>query len=169
MECIDVSGLPAHRSFAEQTEGLCHEMDLSEGWRVTCRKPDGEVVDTDKSGCALTPVSSRLPAFSGTICYEKDIFLDQECGRAVFCAEHIGEVCRLKVNGIPAGIRLTPPYQFELKELLKKGGNTLMIEVASTPARDQVNYPMAPFDFTYEAVEATGMYGNIQLLYKQAE
>ena len=57
---------------------------------------------------------------------------------------------------------------FDLKDALKRGSNRLVVEVATTPARDQANYPAAPFDFSYEAVAATGMYGKVQLLYAAA-
>ena len=69
------------------------------------------------------------------------------------------------MNGNTAGVCLTPPYQFDIKDLLQNGRNELMVEVATTPQRDQANYPQAPFDFTYETIEATGMYGAVRLLY----
>jgi hypothetical protein len=37
--------------------------------------------------------------------------------------------------------------------------------VATTPAREQMNYPQPPFDFSHSALEPTGMYGNIRLYF----
>lgn len=166
LEWDDVSGLPVHRSFRERMSDLTHSCDLTEGWRVTCIKPDGDIVNVDESGSRLAPVSDRLDAFSGMIRYEKVIRFNAAPDRAVFAAENIGEVCKMEVNDVSAGVCLTPPYQFDLTGLLRGGENKIVVEVATTPARDQVNYPMAPFDFTYETVEATGMFGDVVLMYE---
>ncbi len=166
LEWDDVSGLRVHRSFRERMSDLTHSCDLTEGWRVTCIKPDGDVVNVDESGSRLAPVSDRLDAFSGMIRYEKVIRFNAAPDRAVFAAENIGEVCKMEVNDVSAGVCLTPPYQFDLTGLLGGGENKIVVEVATTPARDQVNYPMAPFDFTYETVEATGMFGDVVLMYE---
>ena len=188
-ECDDASSYPVHRSFKEQREGLSEHMDLSAGWRVTCMRADGTAAacacgaaepeneggalrsdgtTAASAGGALRPVSDTDPAFSGIIRYEREVVLDKDAAGAVFVAEHVEDVCRMEVNGRPVGILLTPPYQFDLKDALKRGSNRLVVEVATTPARDQANYPAAPFDFSYEAVAATGMYGKVQLLYAAA-
>ena len=36
----------------------------------------------------------------------------------------------------------------------------------STPARDQLNIPQPPFDFSHEALEPTGMFGSVALQYR---
>jgi len=41
-----------------------------------------------------------------------------------------------------------------------------MAEVATSPARDQMNYPQAPFDFYHEALEPTGMFDSVEILYR---
>jgi hypothetical protein len=48
---------------------------------------------------------------------------------------------------------------------LQAGRNVIEVEVATTPARDQLNYPQPPFDFSYEALEPTGMFGKVTLYY----
>ena len=53
--------------------------------------------------------------------------------------------------------------QVEVTGLLKTGENEITIEVATTPAREQLALPQPPFDFGYEATEATGMFGKIGL------
>ena len=46
------------------------------------------------------------------------------------------------------------------------GENRLTVEMASTPARDQLNIPQPPFDFSHEALEPTGMFGEITLQFR---
>jgi hypothetical protein len=70
------------------------------------------------------------------------------------------------VNGELAGSCLVPPYQLELTDFLKDGENRIAVEVANTPARDQLNYPMPPFDFKHDALEPSGMFGEISLYLK---
>lgn len=89
--------------------------------------------------------------------------LDSVPSEAYLKAEEVYEVMRVSVNGIEAGTVLAPPYQISLGGLLRTGENELLIEVASTPARDQANYPSPPFDFFHEALEPAGMYGSIEL------
>ena len=114
----------------------------------------------------LVPVSDSLPAFSGLIRYEKEFSLDEKPGEAWFTAENVYESLRLTVNGLPAGICLTPPYALEISEYLKPGRNCLCAETATTPARDQMNYPRAPLDFSHEALEDSGMVGRVTLNFR---
>ena len=80
--------------------------------------------------------------------------------------EQIFESLHLTVNGEEAGFRLTPPYAVELTRYLKNGENCIIAEIATTPARDQMNYPQPPFDFYHEALEPTGMFGKVELQYR---
>ena len=86
--------------------------------------------------------------------------------KAVLKAEHVYEVMRVWVNGSEVGFRMIPPYQIELTGFFRTGENEIVIEVANTPGRDQANYLSAPFDFQHEAIEPSGMFGKVLLLYK---
>ena len=39
--------------------------------------------------------------------------------------------------------------------------------MATTPARNQMNYPQPPFDFYHEALELTGVFGKTECIDKQ--
>lgn len=160
-ECSTVSGLPKHIFPRQKLEACTGQIDLSEGWEVTCMKAYGEEVLRYHEDGKLRPVSERLPAFSGVIRYEKTFLLEEEMPHACFTAQEVYEVLHVRVNDTCAGRKLTPPYQIDISSLLREGKNTITAEVATTPARDQMNYPAAPFDFTYEALEPTGMCGKI--------
>ena len=170
MEQKEIVPEQRHLSCTEQTEGLA-SLDLSKGWKVSRTKATSypefapeKCFETDE----LQPISDLDPSFSGVIRYEKTFTLDKAPAKAFLKAENVYEVCRLTVNGQDAGMCLIPPYQFDLSGLLREGENTLCIEVATTPHRDQMNYPQAPFDFNHEAMEPTGMFGDVSLYYSES-
>lgn len=156
-----------YRSFRAQLPSGGDVIDLSTGWMVSMAKakeyPD---FGTEKEVMNLVPISGQYPSFSGIIRYRKKLFLDSVPVHACIKAENIYELMRVTVNGVEAGIRLAPPYQLPLDGKLQQGENEIIIEVTTTPARDQLNYPKPPFDFLYEPLEATGMFGNISLYLK---
>ena len=84
-------------------------------------------------------------------------------------AGHVYETMRVFVNGRQAGIRLFPPYQVSVGEFLVQGENTIVIETATTPAREQLCYQRPPFDFSHTALEPSGMYGEIRLSYSSGQ
>lgn len=51
----------------------------------------------------------------------------------------------------------------------EEGENRIVIEVVTTPAREQMTFPAPPFDFSYEAMDPAGMYGKITLFIKYPE
>lgn len=152
--------LSFHSHLPEEGEIL----DLSTGWKVSKAKAkEYPRFGEEKEISELAPVSENDPSFSGIIRYRKKITLKSAPFRACIKAEHVYELMRVTVNGTEAGIRLTPPYQVVLDGKLQQGDNEIVIEITTTPARDQFNYPGPPFDFLYEPVEATGMFGKILL------
>lgn len=115
----------------------------------------------------LTPVSQEDPKFSGIIRYEKSFQLFRKSEHAMIRFEHVYEVMTLWVNEVKVGICIRPPYQMEIGHLLKEGENTIRVEVATTPARDQMNYPTPPFVMSHVAMEPTGMFGEVELIEKK--
>lgn len=169
MEVQEEAELPAHCTFADIQAG-CEKVDISEEWKVNHTRaieypkfPE----EAEEQMKELHPISDQEPTFSGIIRYEKKIELEQVPAEAYFSAEEVFDVCRVTVNGQKAGVSLIPPYYVPVSGLLKAGENTIVVEVATTPAREQLNYPMPPFDFTHEAMEPTGMYGEVTLYMKK--
>ena len=152
-----------HKSFRQQTEGLkC--MDISTGWLVSMVKskefpnfPVGAEAET------LAPISDEKPAFSGVIRYEKTVRFDKAPAEAILYVENVYEMMKVTVNGQEAGVRLFPPYQIKIGKYVKTGENSIVIEVTTTPAREMLEIPQPPFDFSHEALEPTGMFGNVKL------
>ena len=146
-----------------QIDGLTC-IDLSDGWEVSrvrakdyTQFPDPEYVQD------LAPVSDTDPTFAGVIRYEKTVALEKAPQSAVLRAENVYDVMKLSVNGTQVQYCLAPPYQIPVNGLLKAGENRICIEVATTPARDQLRLPQPPFDFQYDAMDPTGMFGKVGL------
>ena len=114
----------------------------------------------------LEPVSFKDPMFSGVIRYESETELDSVPAEAYLYAEHVYEVMKVTVNGKEAGRCIRPPYQMEIQEYLQEGKNSIVIEVATTPAREQLKGMRPPFDFNHETLEPTGIFGDVKILYR---
>ena len=152
-----------HTSFTDQLAGLAAR-DISANWKVSLINPKEYPVSFETMEMPeLVEVSESHPTFSGIIRYEKSVTLDAVPAKAILKLEQVYEVAHVFVNGEDAGYILTPPYQIEIGSYLKTGENEIKVEVLTTPARDQLIRDIPPFDFSYEAMEATGMVGAIEL------
>ena len=159
--------LPPWRSLTERLSDCREHIDLSTDWKLSLAPAaDPPVFGEAETLKTLTPVSDEHPGFSGLMRYEKRFSLPRQPKEAWFTAEQVFDVMRLTVNGKDAGISLTPPWSMEIAKYLRAGENTLTVELASTPARDQLNYPQPPFDFYHEAMEPTGLFGKVALRYQ---
>ena len=163
----ETDALPAWRGLSEHLSDCGASLDLSRDWQLSLAPAaDPPIFGQAETLETLAPVSDRHPGFSGRMRYEKCFTLSEKPEEAWFKAESVFEVLRLSVNGEEAGFCLTPPYALEISRFLRPGENRLCVEVASTPARDQLNFPQPPFDFSHEALEPTGMFGSIELKYR---
>ncbi len=153
-----------HRSAGEQLDRCGGQIDISENWEIICHRASEPLVEEKWSAIEkLSPVSDSDPTFSGVIRYRKRVVIDEVPCEACLRAEQVYEVMRVTVNGEEAGVRLTPPYQVPLTGLLRAGENEIVIEVATTPARDQARFPSPPFDFFHEALEPSGLCGKVSM------
>lgn len=139
-------------------------VDISQNWKAALIKPLDypkamESFEMEK----LVEISESYPTFSGIIRYEKEILLDRKPAVCFVKAGQVYENMRVYVNEKEAGFVLAPPYQLDISDYVKEGANKLVIEVLTTPARDQLVCDVPPFDFSYEAMEATGMVGPVEL------
>lgn len=78
-----------------------------------------------------------FPRFSGTMCYETNFTLDKDEDNILLKLGRVYETAEVWINDKKIGVRICPPYNFEVKELLKQGVNTLRIEVTNTLVREQ--------------------------------
>ncbi len=146
-----------------KAEGTVSEIDISSDWKVSRVK----AIDYPEFGKAdsmekLVPISLIDPDFSGIMRYEKTVMLSKlsEC---IFVPEHIYEVAEVFVNGVSAGKKLTPTYQWDISNLCREGENIIVVEVANTPVRD-ARKAFSPFGPERVVMEPSGMFGRIRIL-----
>ncbi|HJD45583.1 MAG TPA: glycoside hydrolase [Candidatus Mediterraneibacter norfolkensis] len=94
---------------------------------------------------------------TGTLRYETKISAEENEG-SVLDLGTVYETAEVFVNGNSAGVRLCPPYRFDLTGMLREGENELAVEVTNTlgtSVRDAVS--------SYQAIEPFGVEGPAQL------
>ncbi len=107
---------------------------------------------------ALKPINAadRLPTFSGAIRYKTSFTLDKE-GRVVLEFENVGENAEVFINGKACGMRICPPYRYDVTDAVHVGENTLEVVVYTTLAnalQDNVSMfvPLTPTGITGKCV-----------------
>jgi hypothetical protein len=115
----------------------------------------------------LHNVGKIWPDFSGFVRYEKQFdYQDALPSHAALSIEDAYEGVEAWVNGVNAGMKICPPYQFDITGLLKEGENSIRIEVANTLYRHvsaQTNMPNF-FGPKCLVVEPSGIMGKVVLI-----
>lgn len=88
---------------------------------------------TDKLFNLAAP--DRIPDFAGKARYSFTLDMAEVGGHIALDLGRVGQTARLAVNGKDAGIRVAPPYRFEIGGLVHAGKNDFVVEVADTLAR----------------------------------
>ena len=115
---------------------------------------------------SLHSVGKIWPNFSGFMRYETTVILDSlPTDGASLSIENAYEGVELWVNGAYAGMKICPPYAFDISGLLKLGANQVRIEVANTLFRKVNAEHPAPNFFGPRAlvVEPSGIVGQVTL------
>jgi len=99
-----------------------------------------------------------LPGFSGTFRYQTSFEAPAPAQLAQLDLGAAFEVAEVWVNGQTAGVRLAPPYQFEIGSFLQPGANRLTIEVTNTLVNAEPD-----FYSRYATQEPSGLLGPVRL------
>ncbi|MEH7547473.1 glycosyl hydrolase [Neobacillus vireti] len=138
--------------------------DLSKDWNYSLVKnieyPDFGNVHHLKE---LVPISKEHPTFTGIIKYEKEIELVEVPNQGILSFEYIYEAVELWINDEYVGMKVCPPYVYDVANYFRKGINTIRVEVATTLDRDRFNHPEPPFIVWHDPIDPTGMFGKITL------
>ncbi len=97
------------------------------------------------------------PGFSGRIRYTA--VFPAEKGRLALDLGAVGQTAHVRLNGRDLGVRVCPPYRFDLTDALLDGDNELVIEVSNTLAnavRDHFS--------SFMAIPASGLIGPVRFL-----
>lgn len=78
----------------------------------------------------------EYPDFAGVVRYETSVmFQEYEASEIILEITDAGEAVQVFVNGTDCGIKIVPPYRYEIKTVLHPGENQIAIEVATTLER----------------------------------
>jgi len=103
-----------------------------------------------------------LPTFSGTIRYETSFDGPPDAKEIWLDLGEVYEVAEVFVNEQPAGVRICPPYRFNVTDALIAGENGLRIEVTNTLAKQQGGNT---FDRAMPQ-EPSGLVGPVRLVFE---
>lgn len=100
-------------------------------WNVNFSK-NNQSIDTEKLFDWSKEENPLIKYYSGTAIYKSSFSWNDIQGKVLL---DLGNVCNLatvRVNGIECGTAWTAPYQVDISKAVKKGTNTLEIEVTNT-------------------------------------
>jgi len=72
------------------------------------------------------------PKFAGTLRYQASLDLPSSDGALALDAGRVGEIAELRVDGRPMGVRLAPPYIWDITEFRRPSRVTIEIDVTNT-------------------------------------
>ena len=103
-------------------------------WALYLKQTEEAEFVFDSTGKELKNVTaaSRHPKFCGTMKYVAEICCDHVDDITAIDFGEVYETAKLRINGKEVGVRITPPYRFEISGLLQEGMNTVELEVTNT-------------------------------------
>ena len=113
-----------------------------DGWSIsTSKAPDVHHFHPQNGLTQLgnATVPGKLPAFTGTIRYEKTFeFKNLPVQKQMLLdLGRVYETAELRINGQFAGAKIAPPYCFQIDPYLHKGTNTICVDVTNTLAKER--------------------------------
>ena len=104
-----------------------------------------------------------LSTYSGKAWYRRNFTLtpDQAGGPATLDLSDVAETAEVRVNGKAAGVRIAPPWRFEISHLVRPGDNSLEVLVSNTLAN---HYSVGiPTQYVYEDQTVSGLLGPVKI------
>jgi hypothetical protein len=123
-------------NYAEAEYGSGETLDLN--WDIDLYETGTGTLDgkfkpyRQKAGLHNITGSDRKPDFSGIIRYRAEFNLQNTDGRTALDFNAPGQTVKLKLNGKDCGMRICPPYRYEVTGIIRAGSNTLELEIANT-------------------------------------
>ena len=120
---------------ARDKRGEC--VSLNDNWlRRKCRSIDHPNFAEAKEVSLPDRADAEYPKFSGFYRYDREIVCGYIPVRAVLEVTEAHECVELFVNDMRVGMQIAPPFVFDLTGYLRKGRNSIGIEVATTLERE---------------------------------
>ncbi len=124
---VDMDGIPSGTApTAKAPRPLTPDFSIS-----LCER-DGEDFVFYKQSAAPVNITGHgeMPRFSGTVRYTATVELSAT--DTVLDLGEVGETAEVYLNGNPVGVRLFPPYRFDIAGLSRDGANELTVLVTNT-------------------------------------
>lgn len=99
-----------------------------------------------------------MPRFSGTFRYSFKLPIDDICRGYMLDLGAVGETAELSVNGSKIGVRVAPPYRFDISEFIHVGVNNVVVDVTNTLVYAQHDKYSA-----FHAIAPSGLIGPVSL------
>lgn len=151
------------RSLPERGKGL---VELTDGpWKIKLCSAGSETEAScpEETTDVLNDFSrpDRFPYFSGQMTYSTTFEMPAQTTSAGYCLDlgEVYETAHVKINGMDAGVRIAPPYRFDITEMVKQGENTLEILVTNTLVHELRDY----FSMTLP-MEPSGLLGPVRIV-----
>jgi hypothetical protein len=152
------------------TDAPVDELALDGPWRLTLRG----VADATLSGGPVPWTELGHAGFAGVGTYSTEVHLDvQPSGTALLDLGDVGDIARVRVDGVDAGVVWTAPWQVDVTGLIRAGSNTVEVEVANAwmnrliaEAASPTGEVFAPVAAVYESdapVRRSGLSGPVVL------
>ncbi len=128
---IDPAGIPL-LAVKEEKEAIHTVMELGSGWSV-----QGSPVFLEPQHIFQSwTIWPDMARFSGTIAYENSLFLEDLQGIEEIRLNlgKVSEIAYLFVNGKDVGVKMWPPYVFDILDYVKPGINNIRVEVTNSLA-----------------------------------
>ncbi|SHH42270.1 hypothetical protein [Clostridium grantii] len=137
------------------------KIEINPEWSLYLKKTKETEFHFDRQLTKLTNITRYDvdPHFCGTMKYVTELTCDLGKNLTAIDFGQVYETAQLRINGKMAGVRISPPYQFDLRGLLKEGKNTMELEVTNTVVhqiRDHFSMSMT--------IEPSGLLGPVVLL-----
>jgi hypothetical protein len=140
---IEIPGLEKLKK-KEFVRDLIQELSIEGLWKIskaTAEEYPNFLPENKITGLRNISAPNFLPSFSGTIRYELSFEYPAKnrAGRKFLDLGRVFEIAEVKMNGREVGVRICPPYRYEITDQLQTGQNTLQIEVTNTLAKQYGN------------------------------
>lgn len=146
-----------HMENGEKSQLNYREIHMQEGqcienWEMAkCRAIEYPMFSNWEKIDKFEDVGKKHKKFSGYIAYRASIEL-KNTDKSILEITDAGEDVEVFINDISAGIKVQPPFRFDISSLLKTGMNQVRIEVATTLERERGEHKCAPIGITGKVV-----------------
>lgn len=102
----------------------------------------------------------NAPHFCGIMRYNTYFYLENKPEKALLSLGKVYEIAEVWINEVLVGVRLAPPYHFDLYGLLKEGVNSIRIEVVNTLVHE-----IKDVYSKFGVIEPSGLIGPVEIHY----